>query len=929
MHVLIVRPPGRAGTTRGMIPRLSDGLKLLGREDDTPDRDVGARAVIPDRSRRPVPVRPAPVLTLVLFCIAAAGAVQSAPRLASGLPVSAAVIEAPPVNLVEGTVDSTEQQARLDAARRARSAAQRQIETEQRRLAAYADTLVAAESALDTGTQQQALETEAALGLRQQALEARGEPATADAVYADLRTELRATRRRLGSTLDAMRGQADLPPLPAAGAEALAPGAERTAVRDQRRALEARRSQLAVRLYDHNRTEARLLLARLTSLNQARLDLLPDLSAEKRRATTGFTPAGWNQVSAEFEHLVLIVRYHAHTLVEATRSGVIGRDLLSASALLAASTLLWILALAGFAIWRATARRVLPLWEQSLQEKNLATLRSTPDLRLWGLRLFMSVRGPLEWLIMLFVLRASLPAHVRTLLEVEIIGLVVGWILIAAVATRLLDSLLGAGNDRLGRRARELGPLRRRSMRLVTNVVVGFILVLTLTAKLVGKGAFHNWVASTGWPAALLTVLVLIIWWRGEVFEQLERQRRPNGLQRWVLANRTGQAAAIAAVLGTADVVFRSASRTVRTVGSRFISVRRTLAFLFRQELSRADRNTVSDLAPLSEAAFAGLSPEVSGETWIMTRLEPMLDQLVQRRAGGMVVLVGERGSGKTAALKRLQQRLDGARLVSASDLVAGRGRRRPASRARTSPAEPAVMLVDDLEALIRFDVGGLAALDTCLDLVRETADRTLWVLAIDSAVWDLVCRLRSVRTIFSTVIEVPRWTDTAIADLLQSRVAEAGITPRYDRMIEDVADLDEIDHREAVEAKNAAFMLLLWDASDGNPGVALHLWRSVLGSDADGTVFVRPLRPVVEAAIERLPLEALFVYRAVLRRAGSTPAEVVAATRLSAAVVADVLRSGVQEGHLLVRDDGHHVSWDWYRALTRSLVRRHLGSRL
>ena len=57
--------------------------------------------------------------------------------------------------------------------------------------------------------------------------------------------------------------------------------------------------------------------------------------------------------------------------------------------------------------------------------------------------------------------------------------------------------------------------------------------------------------------------------------------------------------------------------------------------------------------------------------------------------------------------------------------------------------------------------------------------------------------------------------------------------------------------------------------------------------------------------------------------------AEVVAATRLSAAVVADVLRSGVQEGHLLVRDDGHNVSWDWYRALTRSLVRRHLGSRL
>ncbi len=898
---------------------------MLGRRPDTVGRSVGARTATRPVGKAPL-VRSVTALILALFLTSAAGAVQATPRVDPGLQVAPVAADVPPARPAEITVEAAEQQARLEAARRARSAAQRQIETEQRELAAYAETLTAAEAALDAVAQRHALETEAALGLRQQALEARSDPARADAVYADLRAELRATRQRLGATLDAMQGQADLPSLPPATADSLAPGVERTAVRVQRGVLEARRAQLAVRLHDGNRTEARLLLVRLTTLNEARLDLLPHLSAAKRRATTGFTPAGWNQVSAEFEHLVLIVRYHAHTLVEATRSGVIGRDILSASALLAASTLLWILALAGFALWRATARRVLPLWEQSLQEKHLATLRSTPDPRLWALRLFIAVRGPLEWLIMLFVLRASLPTHVQNLLEVEIIGLVVGWTLIAAVASRLLDALLGAGNDRMGRRARELGPLRLRSMRLATNVVVGFILVLTLTAKLVGKGAFYNWVASTGWLAALLTMLILIIWWRGEVFAQLERHRRPSALQRWVLDNRTGRTAPVAALLGTADVVIRSTSRTIRTVGSRFISVRRTLAFLFRQQLSRADLNTVSDLVPLPEDAFASLSPEVHGETWVVTRLEPTLDLLVQRSAGGLVVLVGERGAGKTAALRRLQQRMDDARLVTATELLAERKPRRAASRVREPAAEPAVMLVDELEALVHFDVGGLAALDAFLDLARETADRTLWVLAIDSAVWDLVCRLRSARTAFNTVIEVPHWTDTAIAELLQSRVAGAGITPGYDRMIEDIADLDDIDRREAVEAKNAAFMLLLWDASDGNPGVALHLWRSVLGVAADGSVFVRPLHPVVEAAIERLPLEALFVYRAVLRRTGATPEEIVAATRLSAGVVADVLRSGVQDGHLLVRNDGYHVSWDWYRALTRSLVRRHLG---
>jgi hypothetical protein len=532
----------------------------------------------------------------------------------------------------------------------------------------------------------------------------------------------------------------------------------------------------------------------------------------------------------------------------------------------------------------------------------------------------MSVRGPLEWLVMLFVLRAFLPLRVQNLLEIQVLGLIVGWLLIATVVTRLLHALLGSASTRRLRRSRELGPLRLRSMQLVSNVAVGFILVLTLTDRLVGKGAFYHWVMAIGWPAAILTILVLVRWWRADVFDQLERQRRPNALQRWVLANRTGSMGPVAALAGTADVVARALFRSVRTVGSRFISVRRTLAFLFRQELNRTDLTTTSDLTPLPETAFASLSPESSGEVWITTRLQPVLDQLVESAAPGLVVLVGERGSGKTAALMHLQQRFEGAKRVSAAELIA---RARPAR----SGATPAAMLVDDVEALVRFDVGGLAAFDRLIDRARESADRTLWVLSIDSATWALVCRLRPVRTLFASVIEVPHWTDTAIAGLLKARVEQAGISPHYDRMIEDAADLDAIDLREAVEAKHAAFMLLLWDASDGNPGVALHMWRSVMGVGPDGTVFVRPLRPESEAAVERLPLQALFVYRAVLRQAGAGVDDVVAATNLPAGLVTDVLRSGVGAGHLLRDGEGHRVSWDWYRALTRSLVRRHLGS--
>lgn len=864
--------------------------------------------------------RPRLALLVALICGLSFGAIEARAQEEAPAAPATATPEAvvPPTAPI--AAPDPEQQARLEAARRARSAALQQIATEQSRLTAYDRVLSAAEAQLDTAGARRDVEAEAALGLRQQAIEARSNPSHADTVYDDLRAELRAVRRRLNATLAAAGGATTLPPPPSSVTTDLAPGASVSAVEARRRSLESRRERLIVRQHEGYRIEARLQLAQLTLLNQARLDLLPHLSTDKRRAITGFTPTAWNQVSAEFEHLQLILRYHAFTLMDAVQAGAHRPSLLSASAVLAASTFMWVLALVAFAVWRTTARRLLPAWERDLQERNLATLRSAPELRLWLLQVFMSVRGPLEWLVMLFVLRAFLPDRVQNLLEIQVLGLIVGWILIAAVVTRLLNALLGAGTARLRRRARELGPLRLRSMRLISNVLVGFILVLTLTDRLVGKGAFYHWVAAIGWPAAILTLAVLVGWWRTEVYEQLERQRRPNALQRWVLANRAGWTGPLAALAGTADVVARSLLRSARTVGNRFISVRRTVAFLFRQELNRTDRNITSDLTPLPAAAFADLSPESFGEVWIPTRLQPVLDQLVDSAGPGLMVMVGERGSGKTAALMHLEERLPGARRVSAGELLV---RARPA-RTRS---EPAVMLVDDVEALVRFDVGGLAAFDQLVDRARESADRTLWILSIDSAAWALISRLRPVRTLFDSVIEVPHWTDTAIAALLKARVEQAGITPRYDRMIEDAADLDPIDLQEAVEAKHAAFMLLLWDASDGNPGVALHMWRSVMGVGPDGTVFVRALRPEPEAAIERLPLEALFVYRAVLRQTGAVAAEVVAATNLPAGLVADVLRSGVRAGHLLREGQAHRVSWDWYRALTRSLVRRHLGS--
>jgi hypothetical protein len=817
----------------------------------------------------------------------------------------------------EAAIDDDGNRARREAAARARAAAEASREAERQRLAEYELALDAAESSLDRAPGRRTADEEAVLGLRQQALEARVSPVTADRVYDELRAELRSTRRQLSDALTALDGgeQFPTPPIPVAQPPE---GVSTGSAKAREHSLRLRRDQLLQRTRDEQRTDARLLLERLTLLNEARLELLPYLSPQKRQLVTGLSLSAWDQVAAELGHLALIVRYHAVVRVHTLRAGVSSSDVLPLVTRLVGLLFLSAIAVVGFLLWRANMRRLIPAWEQNVRDNNLAALRASPDFRLWLLQLVSSLRSPLEWIALALVLRWLLPDDIRALPEVQIAGLVIAAFLIAALAARVLDFTFGGGSAQWVRKARELGPLRLKSMRLVANVVVTLALALTVTARLVGQGAVYRWVEALGWLVATVVAVTLVYRWRHVTYDRIERQRRPGPLSKWMLANRSGRMAPAALLVGTVVVVGRALTRRAKSVGGRFAAVRRGFAYLFRQELSRTDRRAVSDLVGLGPPLAEALSPDVHGDVWITPPLQGALDQLIRKPGPGLVALVGERGSGKSTALKYLHRRLGKAKLCQAVDLVGS-------DQGVDQEDEHIAMLLDGVDELVHFDVGGLADLDACLERARKTAHRDLWVLSFDSAVWPLICRLRDPTTLFASVIHVPRWSDTAISEILTARSQQAGIRPRYERLVDHASELDDIDLLEAVEAKTAAFTLLLWDASRGNPGVALHLWRSVLGTDAEGQTFVRPFQPVSELAIERLPLDALFVYRAVLRQPGAPLEQLVAATRLPPTTVTDVLRVAIGRGHIEPAGAGHRVSWSWFRAVTRGLNRRHL----
>ncbi|NJM91382.1 MAG: hypothetical protein HC861_00720 [Rhodospirillaceae bacterium] len=169
-------------------------------------------------------------------------------------------------------------------------------------------------------------------------------------------------------------------------------------------------------------------------------------------------------------------------------------------------------------------------------------------------------------------------------------------------------------------------------------------------------------------------------------------------------------------------------------------------------------------------------------------------------------------------------------------------------------------------------------------------------------------------------------WPEEDIATLLKNRSRQAGIEPAFDRLVPELHALaDELDRRDALARAATSYYRLIWDYAAGNPGVALHTWRTSLGVAADGVVYVTPFRVPEAATFDKLPDSAVFVLRAVMQLERADARDVARATLVPLADVESSLRYGLQSGYLERASERYAVAWHWYRPITRFLQRRHL----
>ncbi len=873
----------------------------------------------------------------------------------------AAPVDAAPTRLSPSQERGAHAEAERDQAQRdadnAHTEAERLVSREYARLLAVEEAQAAFGAKLLDARKTMEARRESTLAWQRRAAEVRlaGDDQTADETYEALRQTLREARDTFSAALGRVSsGSSEVPqpgpdPLAEVQVEDIAQRAraERTRVENEAASLVTQERALRT-------DEAAQLDDEIDTLNHERLALLPSLSADKRSAITGFSSAGLDQASSELRQLTLTLRYQRYvvtgwlialrhpdrTLGRALAGGVL--DLLE-----------WLAAFAAFFWWRRRSQALLRALHLRAREGDRQNRLSTPSLLSRALGFVARVNRPAEWLLLIAILDGLLPAAVADILEVRIVLSVLRWTFGASFIVDTLNALAASDDKARASRVPEVdtSSLRLRSLRLIARTVVAFALVLVLSSMVVGRGTIYRWVFSTCWLAAVPVALILVRWWREVVFRRTELVRRRSAFQHWVLANRAGWKSLLAATVGGVHLFVVGGGRASRSWVGRFDVTRRVLAYLFRRELTKlGPGGAFRATAPIAADLFTALGPETRSAAWVPTDLDEPLARCIARIAraggdiGGAVAIVGERGAGKTSALRRIGEQtrhlfldagtvgLTGLRAALAGQLGVSADLSLDALATHLEErGDVDVVLVDDVQHFVQPILGGLAGFDELLAVATRHARALTWIFTFDSVIWPFLERARDTRPAFDEVVRIGPWREEEIVTLLRARTAQAGVSPSFEHLLDRLhlpEHADEIDVEEATEQRAADYYRLLWDYARGNPGVALHMWRHSLGADAadpSGAPFVGLFTAMDSSDFELLPDRTIFVLRAILQLSPASAEQITRATMLRPADVADAIRYALGRAYLEPHGEGYRVTWTWFRAMTVFLQRRHL----
>jgi len=828
--------------------------------------------------------------------------------------------------------EAARQRAEAEAARAAAEAERQQLLAAERARLRTAREAVEAEAArLDNAAAELELIEADALSWRQQAAAIAASPgseATADILYEDLIEALREVRADLSVSLQ-RGGAAGTQPLlviPPVDPALVTSGEEGQQLLAFQGALTRRVELLGARQTQLLGERRDTLYDAMITMNEARLSLIPGLSPELRSRVTGFGSEGFDQVMREVKQIALTSRYNLSTGFADLKN--FGSGLLEFRADEVLDLLKFLLVILGFRFWRSVGKNIVGELRRAQAHRKPPTLLSS--ILEYIFRVLGHALRPIDWLALLLILDWIFPWFFDPA-PIRLLWLLACWAAGGAALVLVIDAMARGGSDEDPR-----AELRKRSLRLVAAVVIGVGLVLSLTANVVGRGAIYSWLLTFCWLLAIPLILIITTWWH-ERIETLARLGAPNSrLLAWVSRNPHGITGALGRILAGIFLMVRGAqvvvARRIRQLG------------LIREILGQRAREKASErvIADEESGKYIPISDEEA------ERLHPHDDDAdyhdadlpgpAQARAvlpGHVMAVIGNRGYGKTTAMRRLcgnselpvialqANGHDDTLAMLAKELGCEADAE---SISTTLIANPHCVAIDDVQRTIVPAIGGLAEFDRLIELARHMPGPTSWVFGIDAAIWPYLQRARFDRPLFDDEIRLRPWSEKQIRSLIEQRTEKAGFEPDLDISAEDTGNLLLDEEIPPEERAKRAFFSALTEDTNGNPAVALEHWRRSLFRDKLSAVLsVRTFKAPDIGRLAAMPQGTLFVLRVILQMDVASFDDIVLATDLAPNRVREILRTCELLGVIVRHGEGYRLTLYWLQEVKRMLSAQNL----
>ncbi len=453
----------------------------------------------------------------------------------------------------------------------------------------------------------------------------------ADALYHQLSNVLRQKRKKLRQALRSARSPSDLVQ------EKTQPGITKQAEKTIR--IESRPQPGTVAD----------LHATMVSLYSVRDKLLQVVTPSLREQVTGTGIAGMSKLKGEMEFMLLHLRFHAMAIPQ------LGPQLLN-QLTAAPAPVIWnflkiLFALFLFHWWRKRAPGGLLKLRARILEIKPRTRNSIRVARsVWYLE---QIRRPLEWIILTSIIFDAIFVPSLAVIE-HFCRIIIMWVLYAWLVVAIIHTIASRGvADFSSNRSR----LRLRTLKLFAAWLVLLGLDLELAETYTGQGTIY---ANLWLLFKILSVPVFILilaWWRSEIFRKLENLPViPEWVEK-VLLKRKGLRSYVYALIGGLYLFILNIRQVSLRQLAKFESGREIIAGLLGREVAREferHKQTV-DGDPISEQLREQL---LSRDGKILEKVFineiKRIAERVEFRRGGIIGVVGERGSGKSFLLRQL-----------------------------------------------------------------------------------------------------------------------------------------------------------------------------------------------------------------------------------------------------------------------------------